>query len=263
MGGFGEIAGAMAAGAAAGAAGNGVGAGKPDLADIETDFQVQDDRTADWSPKLFGAIPLLGLGGTQHLTVTEGELLDQLTTDRGFNGLREFRNIKDDAFETANTRFPPPAGPIPAAVEAQIQALPADQQDIARALWPTNDGQNDAFRHAYWSAELTREFGAEWATQFTTAHEAIPGNPGIREAMDLYNNSIGIAIAEANPNASSSELADLVAEAVNDGDLVVVNQAGHLEWSDNIAIGQHGMAPSAPFPGVIGVPNGNANPTGS
>ncbi|MEO0500546.1 MAG: hypothetical protein AAF205_08330 [Pseudomonadota bacterium] len=233
-------------------------AAKPELADIETDYQVQDDQTADWSPSLFGAIPLGGIGGTRNLTVTEGQLLDRLTLDQGFLGLKQFSDIHDQAFTEADARFATPASPPPV-VAAQIAALPPGEQQKALAMWQGNDGHNDAFRHANWSAQLTRAFGEEWTVQFTTAHEARPGNPGIREAMDLYNNSIGIQIAADNPRASAAELADLVAEAVADGETVVVNQAGNLEWSNNVMIGTHGLAPSATSPGVIAVPNGDAS----
>lgn len=232
---------------------------KPPLASIERNYQVADDRTADWSPKLFGVIGVGEIGGKQNLTVREGQLLDNLTRDRGIMGLSEFRNIHDDAFATADRREPPAAGPIPPAVEAKIAQLPPDRQAEARALWPNNDGHNDAFRHAYWNARLTSEFGAEWTAQFATAHEARPGNPGNREAMDLYNNEVGRRIATEHPNASPAELADHVRAALRNGDLVVIDQGGRLAWSDTVAVGQHGITPPAAAAPNIGVPNGDAS----
>ena len=119
----------------------------------------------------------------------------------------------------------------------KFKKLPADDQDDVRDSWPTNGGHTDAFRHAYWNARLTSEFGAEWTTQFATAHEG--NNPGnsTREAMDLYNNQIGRQIAINNPDASPAELADLVKKALDNGDLVVVNSQGHLDWSNKVAVG--------------------------
>ena len=248
----GAVRGAIAAGAAAKLA-------KPTPATIERTYQVAEDRSATWSPKLFGFIPIGSIGGSRELTLTEGNLLDNLTRDRGVLGLREFSNIADDSFAAADSRVPP-ATSLPAHVEARIQQLPADQQDMARASWPRNDGHNDAFRHAYWNARLTSEFGAEWTAQFTTAHEG--NNPGssTREAMDLYNNQIGRQIALDNPNASSEELGDLVMQALNEGDLVVVGRNGHLAWSDDVARNDHGMSIQLDrVPDNIQTPDGNVS----
>ena len=232
---------------------------KPTLNSIERNYQVAEEATKDWSPKLFGSIPVGEIGGKRELTITEGKLLDNLTRDRGILGLREFKAISDGAFATSKSRSVPPTA-IPANVEAQIQKLPADQQDKVRSSWPTNDGHTDAFRHAYWNARLTSEFGAEWTAQFTTAHEG--SNPGnsTREAMDLYNNQIGRQIAINNPNASPTELADLVKKALDNGDLVVVNSKGHIDWSNKVAVGHHGISIQLDnVPNALNTPAGNAS----
>lgn len=232
---------------------------KPSLAAIERDYQVKEEASRDWSPKLGGFIPMGGLGGTRTLTITEGKLLDNLTRDQGFLGLQRFKGIADAAFATADKRVPPSAT-IPAAVEAKIKTLPPEQQDIARKAWPRNDGHNDAFRHAYWNARLTAEFGEGWTKQFTTAHEG--NNPGssTREAMDLYNNEVGRRIALDNPGASPDQLADKVKAALDNGDLVVIDKSGHLAWSNTVANGDHGI--TIDLPGVranIATPGGNAS----
>lgn len=78
-----------------------------------------------------------------------------------------------------------------------------------------------------------------------------------REAMDLYNNSIGIQIGAANPNATPEQRADLVQEAVTQGQTVVINSGGNLQWSDRVPIGQHGLTlddvidPHMKTPGVV------------
>lgn len=226
---------------------------RPTLASIERNYQVRDDDVANWSPKLFGAIPVGTIGGERNLTVSEGRLLDRLTFDRGIAGLQRFSNAADAAFTVADANQTPPTT-LPARVEADIARLPPAQQAEARAQWPRNDGHNDAFRHAYWSATLTREFGANWTREFTTAHEARPGNPGMREAMDLYNNEVGRRIATDNPNANPVELARLVNQAVTDGRLVVVDQNGRLAWSNTVRFGEHGISAPTAEPGVIGVP---------
>lgn len=211
------------------------------LADITRDFQVQIDAMVQWQPRALGIIPLTG---ARELTSTEARMLDGLQSNRGVLGLQEFAGIRDDAMATANNRFAI-TGPIPAAVERQIQAAPEGDRQALRDTWRGSDGHNDAFRHAYWSARLTQAYGADWARQFTTAHEAVPGsinNSAVREAMDLYNNSVGIRIAEANRGASPQRLAELVATAVRNGETVVVGQSGQLAWSDQVAVGQHGRA---------------------
>lgn len=90
-----------------------------------------------------------------------------------------------------------------------------------------DDGQGDAFRHAYWNARMTQEFGAEWTETYATAHEKTGGNIPQREAMDLYNNQRGREIALANPDASPEELKQIIKDELSKGTLVV------LEGKDN------------------------------
>lgn len=204
---------------------------RPSLDGVLRDYQVADDTTTEWSPRALGAVPI-PFQESRTLTTTEGRLLDRLSFDRGLLGLNEFRNIRDEAFDVSGDRV---AG-------------------------GAEDGHQDAFRHAFWSARLSQEFGGRWAEQFTTAHEALPGNPSVREAMDLYNNAVGHRIAAENPGASRAELADLVQSALDNGSLLVVNGAGNLAWSNQVAEGQTGGADAAPvLPGRIPVPDGTAS----
>lgn len=238
-------------GAATGAAGakqlGGPGAAsRPDLARIQRDYQVADDTVVSWSPKAGGLIPV-PFTGSYDITATEAKMLDGLSVSRGLLGLNTFNNIKDDAFSVSERLYPTPSN-IPSHV-------PADRQ----REWVGNDGHRDAFRHAYWNALMTREFGAEWTQQFATAHEGLPGNPADREAMDLYNNEVGRQIALANPNASPEELATLVQQAVTDGRMVVLDSRGELQWSDRVAQGQHGLTDGTPGVGGQPLPDGNAS----
>lgn len=148
------------------------------------------------------------------VTETEKELLEGLGV-----GLFEFKDIADSAFAAADERFPS-----------------ADK----------NDDHNDAFRHAYWNALMTSRYGVDWAEQYGTAHEAIPGNPGDREAMDLYNNEVGRRIATEHPDASPEELADLVEQAVRDGEMVVIDKNGDLRFTDQITPGETGEPNETP-----------------
>lgn len=230
----------------------------PSLESITEKYQVADDRMADWSPKLGGLIPIGEIGGKKNLTVTEGRLLDNLTRDTGLLGLREFGAIKDQALDVSVAPVPL-ATSIPPAAERQIAAMPAEIRGEMRAAYPGNDGHTDAFRHAYWNAMMASEFGQTWTQQFATAHEGVPGNFAVREAMDLYNNEVGRKIAADNPGASRAVLADKVQAALDNGELVVVNRSGNLAWSNEVARGQHGVALLGVAPAAIGTPAGNAS----
>ncbi|MFP2929114.1 DUF6973 domain-containing protein [Pyxidicoccus sp. 3LG] len=235
-----------AAGAAAGAAVGAAEAGRPDLNQIERDYQVQDDEMVKWKPKALGLIPVPFMD-EYNVTKTEAKLLDGLSVDRGLLGLNAFNDIKDQAFDVSERLYPNPSS-VPG-------GIPADKQQE----WMNNDGHRDAFRHAYWNALMTREFGEEWTKQFATAHEGLPGNYADREAMDLYNNQVGREIALANPNASPEELATLVQQAVTDGRMVVLDDKSNLQWSDRVPYGQHGLSDRRPGAGGQALPDGNAS----
>ena len=49
----------------------------------------------------------------------------------------------------------------------------------------------DAFRHIYWSYNLTRELGPKLAKEITDAHETVPGNTPQEREMDYNNNAVG------------------------------------------------------------------------
>lgn len=232
------------------------------LDQILADYQVPDDKIVNWSPSLGGYIPMGGLGGTRRMTESEGDLLDNLTTRHGFLGLKVFKDIAAQAFrESAKRVQPPDAKSAPGHVTAAVARLPAGEQAGALRAWPTNDGHTDAFRHCYWNALLAAEFGVNWTRNFTNAHEGVPGNYAVREAMDLYNNEVGRQIAKANTGATRSQLADKVLEALDAGKLVVVDKNGRLAWSNSVARGDHGISPVATLPGAV--PAAVAPPTSS
>jgi hypothetical protein len=220
----------------------------PTLQEVLENYQVADDATAEWSPSAFGLIPI-PFAPSRVLTVTEGRLLDNLTRDRGLAGLSEFSDIKDDAFAVSEREYPTPTS-FPAHAPTERRA---------RNAWVQNNGHRDAFRHCYWNAILTKEFGETWTQQFATAHEALPGNEAAREAMDLYNNEVGRSIATANPDADRAELARLVRQAVTAGRLVVIDRNGNLAWSNQVALWDHGDPANVTRPGAIPVPAGTAS----
>ncbi|YCK82509.1 hypothetical protein M1D89_04515 [Arthrobacter sp. D3-18] len=189
---------------------------QPTPQEILDKYQVSDAETTNWPGDWD---PLRFVVDQKVVTEKEAELLNGL----GPFELNAFKGIHDDAFSVADERFP--------------------SED-------RNDDQNDAFRHAYWNALMVKEFGADWAEDYATAHEQLPGNPAPREAMDLYNNEVGRNVAIANPDASAEELADLIEDAVNNGDTVVVGPDLLPHPSNQVPADQTGDAGNAePAPG--------------
>lgn len=135
-----------------------VGSGTPSLEDILHDYQVADDDVVDWEPPF----PASLLTEPTRVTRTEAGLLDSLS----LLNQRDFKNVRDDAFSQAEDRYP------------------------GTTARESNDGHQDAFRHAYWNERLVHDFRSDFARKFATAHEGLPGNPADREAMDLYNNEV-------------------------------------------------------------------------
>lgn len=125
--------------------------------------------------------------------------------------------------------------------QIRFYRIMTEAEDTANGMYGGDveqDDHTDAFRHAYWNALMTREFGEDWTNEFTSKHEGRPDNAAVREAMDLHNNEIGRTIALQNPEASPEELQELVKEAVDRGDTVVINQNHELSWSDDVAVGE-------------------------
>lgn len=191
--------------------------GRESLDDVLKNNQVKEDEVIEWSP----GFPLNLFTDAKKITATEGRMLDKL----GAFQLKDFKDIHDQAFDKADEVFPstPDAG--------------------------QNDDHNDAYRHALLSAKLAKRFGPDWAEDYTTAHERLPENPAVREAMDLHNNGVGIQVVRDNPNASDEEIAEKIKEAVENGDTVVVNKQGNLEWSDRVPRGETGHPSNEELPG--------------
>lgn len=189
------------------------------LDDILNKPQVADDEMVQWEPPF----PASLCTDPVEITRTEAQLLGLLSLAK----MKDFKDIKEHAEIEAEKRYP--------------GRIPGD---------PTRDEQNnghmDAFRHAYWNALMADKFGQDFATRFGTAHEGVPGNEADREAMDLYNNSVGRRIAREHPDASREELAGLVRGAVERGEMVVIDRNGELAWSNQVPVGQHGRANDPP-----------------
>lgn len=203
------------------------------LEQILKTYQVSEDPDGelDWEPPW----PLSLATDPVHVTAGEARMLEDLSPF----ALRDLNQIKEAAATEAKVRFPPQNG----------------ANDTA-------DNHTDAFRHAYWNALMTQRFGEDWTRDFATAHERLPNNPAAAEAMDLYNNEVGREIAAANPRATPAQLADLVQQAVDRGDTVVIAPSGDkLAWSHTVAWGEAGTTTNATLPGQAPTPTG-AGPGG-
>jgi uncharacterized protein YukE len=199
-----------------------------DTTKILHDYQVnavdQEDVLRNWKPS-----GPAGLVADEVDTITrhEADMLNDLWPwDQ-----KTFQDAKNDAFNFADDRFP------------------------SQSIIVGNYDHNDAFRHAYWNTLMTHHFGEQWAQDYATAHEQLPGNPSVVEAQDLYNNEVGRRIAIDNPDASPAELADLVERAVNDGDMVVIDTNGDLRFSDEIGPDETGV----PREGDVDIPGKDPN----
>jgi hypothetical protein len=157
-----------------------------------------------------GLVDFSRWGRTQRMTATEARMLDELNPFE----LYDARGIYHHSYAEQERHFP-------------------GQED------DDTDNHVDAFRHAYYNAQLSHRFGEGWAEDFTTAHEGTPFDPPtpLSEAMDLHNNQVGLRIARENPDASSGDLSDLVMQAVRDGEMVVIAEVDgqeRLVYSDEV-----------------------------
>lgn len=97
--------------------------------------------------------------------------------------------------------------------------------------YQNGNGHNDcadAFRHAFFNAINTKSVGAAVAKLFGDAHECDTSAGEIKEKeMDLFNNSIGRAVALESPNASTETLAALILVDMEVGNLRYLSPLGN------------------------------------
>jgi len=99
-------------------------------------------------------------------------------------------------------------------------------QTLPKALL---NGRGDAFRHAYWNALGTAEFGAGIMKLFADAHEE--GETGLPVDMDLNNNEQGRDIAVENGYDFSTQdgtISNSTLQAVINGDLGYIDPTDQL-----------------------------------
>lgn len=99
------------------------------------------------------------------------------------------------------------------------------------------------------------------ANRLTTAPQ--PGQRPL-SALPGYN-EVGRRIEREHPDASSEELANLVQQAVERGEMVVIDGNGELAWSNQVPVGEHGRANDPPRGGKPAEPgdSGDVNSHGA
>jgi hypothetical protein len=100
-----------------------------------------------------------------------------------------------------------------------------------------NGGQLDAFRHAYWMARITQDYGWKRAHSLGNAHEKgnfrdfkkrrlEEGSMPDKESceMDYLNNDVGIQIGKDNLLANFEELSKKIIESIINGKLFIIKK---------------------------------------
>lgn len=223
---------------------------RPAIEDVLHNYQIQEDAMAD-----FDAPSWCSLAGQQRLTKTEVELLSKLPCwkffldNSGPPALTDMLNANDLARKWSK------------------KAVPAGGDSYLGR----GHGHRDALRHALWAALIAREFGPAWSHAFTAAHEAAWVNrvreQSTIEAMDLYNNTIGVELILNAPHVTDRDLQDQLKTALEKGQLVVHNERGELAWSDDVPVADpadssqvaHGdpvkltLPDRIPLPDIVGI----------
>jgi RHS repeat-associated protein len=99
--------------------------------------------------------------------------------------------------------------------------------------------EEDAVRHALWSAISTAEIGSTDAKKFLDAHEKtglVENQPPAEVIVDLHNNAVGRIVAENNKGAGLDKLTDAVLGALDAGLLITGNP------NDNVVITEESKA---------------------
>ncbi len=97
---------------------------------------------------------------------------------------------------------------------------------------------SDAFRHAYWQARNVQEVGKRFTQKWADAHEySTPKDEVFTDlVMDIHNNDVGIEIGLKKPNASPEELAKIILNRIEKGDMLILDKNNKLLRSDGTQV---------------------------
>lgn len=100
----------------------------------------------------------------------------------------------------------------------------AAKQQLKR-IGITDSGEANAFKHAFSSALIARDWGEHAANFFGTINELRPNNPTGEWSMDRHNNVSGIqTIKNRQTEISDEELADEIKRRIDRGQLILSPQ---------------------------------------
>jgi len=98
----------------------------------------------------------------------------------------------------------------------------------AQSLFPSSlhNGKGDAFRHCYWNARMTIDFGADKAKTIADNHEDGSDGPEAEKNMDRSNNAsgrkIGGSASGSNKEKKYASAKTACQNAANNGQLVTL-----------------------------------------
>lgn len=85
-----------------------------------------------------------------------------------------------------------------------------------------HNGKGDAFRHCYWNALMTIDFGSDRAEEVATNHENYADGPAKEKKMDLANNKTGRAVGNSKSYNTNSKAKNRCKALAKDGKLVTL-----------------------------------------
>jgi RHS repeat-associated protein len=96
---------------------------------------------------------------------------------------------------------------------------------------------SDAFRHMLLQALNAQSIGGDNTRKWSDAHEySTPLNEKTDLYMDIHNNSIGIEIGKANPNASIESLTKMIMQKLANGEGIILDKKSKLISSNKKGI---------------------------
>lgn len=117
-----------------------------------------------------------------------------------------------------------------------VRELNAQARAFHEELIQSDLPRKNALRHAYWTALMTRQYGAKFAVELSDAHEYAHVDLTIEgpfdHVTDKINNAVGIELARNNPSVDCGQLID---QAWKDGKLAWVKnvrQEGAVQTAD-------------------------------
>ncbi|MGM0864553.1 MAG: DUF6973 domain-containing protein [Bacillota bacterium] len=105
-------------------------------------------------------------------------------------------------------------------------------------LW---QGNGDAYRHAFWSALMTKHIGRTFAYEAGYAHEGLKtgaATSSLDKKMDISNNYQGRIDGTNKNSLSDLQLAEYILDSVSDGDKVRIRVQTSVNYTD-IILGVH------------------------